>query len=121
MINPGYKFAMSQKKVFATRGIRDSRIAKVFQLMLYGCPIKLEDRVYELVETELGGFIPIVVVDDKDRLVMGLPDMSIQNFSEMIAEMPKEEYEAWVGMHEGAKNMWDAIEASAKKRKEVIL
>ena len=94
MINPAYKFALTKDTIFATRGIRDSRIVKVLDLMLYGCPIKLGDYVYELAETEVGGFMPIAIINDEDRLIQGMPDLSFMDFSDMVAEMPDEEFEA---------------------------
>ena len=118
MINPCYKFALTKDPVYATRGIRDSRFVKVLDLMLYGCPITLDNTVYELVETGYGGFMPIAIINEKERLIQGMHDMTLQDFSELVAEMPNGEFDAWYEMHNSSRKMWDNISTTAKKRSE---
>jgi len=114
MINPSYYFSLSEEPINATRGIRNSRIVKVLELMLYGCPIKLEDYYYELVETDQGGFCPIVIINSENRLIQGMPDTTLKDFSEMVAAMPDKEYNTWVKMHESSMQMWDNISKNKK-------
>ena len=90
MINPTYKTVLTKEPVYATRGVNDSRFIKVLEIMLYGVPIKLRGNYYELTETEKGGFMPIMMVNPEERLVQGVPDMAVQEFSELVAEIPEE-------------------------------
>jgi len=113
LINPVYKTALTKDTVYATRGIVKSRLAKVIEIMLYGIPIKLEDYVYELVETEEGGFCPVIIINEEERLIQGMPDMTIQHFSELIAKMPEKEYEEWVTSYAFSKTL---METFCKKR-----
>ena len=114
MINPAYKFALTKDPIFATRCIRDSRIVKVLDLMLYGCPIKLGDYVYEMVETDLGGFMPVEITNEEERLIQGMPHLSLMDFSIMVAAVPDEEFDAWFAMHDGSRKMWDNISKANK-------
>lgn len=109
MINPTYKFALTQDPIYATRGIENSRLVRVLEIMLFGIPIKLGDYFYELVETEAGGFCPIAIINDKDRLVQGMPDMSLMLFSELLAQIPDEEYDKWVLDYSFSRAMMDTF------------
>ena len=115
MINPGYKYAITKDPIFATRGIRDSRIVKVLDLMLYGAPIKLGDYAYEMVETDMGGFMPIALINEEERLIQGMPDLSLMDFSLMVAEIPDEEFDAWFAMHDGTRRLCDKLSVKAKR------
>jgi len=114
LINPAYKFALTKDPVYATRGVKH-RITKVLEIMLYGIPIKLGDYVYELAETEDGGIAPFVIINEEERLIQGMPDMSLMTFSELIAKMPQEEYDNWVTEYAFSKTL---METMFKKRKE---
>ncbi len=93
MINPEYKFALTKDKVYATRGVTKSRLVKILEVMLWGIPVKLGDYVYELVETEDGGFAPMVVINEEERLVQGMPDMSLMYFSELVSKLSDKEFD----------------------------
>lgn len=92
MINPCYKFALTKDEVHATRGV-NHRITKVLECMLYGIPAKIGDYWYELAETEDGGIAPLIIINDEERLVQGMPDMSLMTFSELVAKMEDKDYE----------------------------
>jgi len=119
LINPVYKTVLTKDTVYATRGIVTSRLAKVIEIMLYGIPIKLGDHVYELVETEEGGFIPVIVINEEERLIQGMADMSLQHFSELIAQIPKEEYDKWVTDYAFSKTLMETFCKKRTKVKEV--
>ncbi len=116
MINPTYKAALTKEPIYATRGITNSRLVKVLEIMLYGIPIKLGNYVYELVETEDGGFAPVIIINEEERLVMGQPDMSLMTFSGLVAKMDDEKYEKWVTEYAFSKTL---METFCKKREKV--
>ena len=116
MINPTYKMALTKDPVYATRGIEKSRLAKVIEIMLYGVPVKLGDYSYELVELENGGFCPMIIINEEDRLVQGMPDMSLADFSGLVAQMDDEAYDKWVTEYAFSKTL---METMFKKRAKV--
>jgi len=119
VINPVYKTALTKDTVYATRGIVHSRLPKVLEIMLYGIPIKLGDYVYELVETEDDGFFPVIIINEEERLIQGLPDMTLQHFSELLAKMPEKEYDKWVTEYAFSKTLMETFCKKRTKVKEV--
>jgi hypothetical protein len=107
MMDSEYKFVLTRDPVEATKGISNTRFTKVLEIMLWGFPVRLGNYDYTLVETEDGGFAPVIIINKEERLVQGMPDLSLMYFSELVAKIPDAEYDALLMEYAFSKTLYN--------------
>jgi len=88
-----YKLPGTDDPVELIGGKINHRMLTVLNALFWGLEIKLENLTFRLAETNSGGVLPVFLVGDNQDQVMGASDLTIEAFSDMVAQMPDKKFE----------------------------
>ncbi len=86
-----YTGVATNEEFEAVHHLKRTKTQTVLSALLLGMEVKLDEYTYRLFEQEGGGYCPGVVQGEK--LICGMPDLTLGAFSAMCERMPEEEFQ----------------------------
>lgn len=89
-----FRAVLTKEPIEVIEGEGNHRVVKVLEAILWGLHVELDDYPVRMCESETGGLVPVFVINEGEKLVQGVPELSIAYLSEKVAQMSQEEFDS---------------------------